>query len=197
MKFYALVFSTVFALSCGGDDDIGGGGGGDPVTEFVACGGDLQGTWDLTSSAFSGNPDFSIVTGCPGATGTFSSYMQTGTLDFAASMDFTFDTTLRVDLNFTIPGECAIEDGVNACSELDITEGGISMTCTGDIADTCNCTQNLEEIGTEVGTWTASGNSLTLDEGDAFGYCVENNQLQIRLDEEEIDLNVLLTATRQ
>jgi hypothetical protein len=166
---------------------IGGGGGTPGVCEFDGgCGGDIVGSWTIDSICLYAEITDTEMPSC----------IQLS-LDADVTGSVTFDQagTYQSDIHFTgefimrASGMCL--GGATDCAQLDDPEDG--LTCSGDVATECVCTQPIDETDADTGSWQASGNNLMMDVNETGGepdegpstsqYCVNGSQLQV-LDEE-------------
>lgn len=211
MARLAWVFAAAVAVAaCGGDDDDDGGGGdtdgggggdvdgggGDGATceAFAPCGGDPVGEWTAEAVCATGGE----VDGCPEGTIDYSGLTLTGTLSLRD--DGTFETNVRPSgtLVYSFPQSCLPTD--TSCAQI----GGDTLTCV-EAADGCDCSQevNLGDgdpgDGSTVGTWSAAGTTLTIDDdddegpGDTAPYCVDGDALLLGFDQDGATVTYLLT----
>jgi hypothetical protein len=179
------------AVGCGGDDD-GGNTTRDAAVDavavdasvdapanladctFVACGGNPTGTWQIDKFCidFDGivlDPD------CPTMTFDWSGVTVSGTAVFNADMTYAINSVSGGSLSYTIPAAC-IPPQVQQCSSL-------GATCTGNPAQSCTCTEAVDEQDSEAGTWSTSGTTLTItpDGEDPFvgEYCATSSVFKL------------------
>lgn len=158
--------------------------------EFVACGGDLIGTWKFTDICFADevlgeNP---FEEHCPEATAVFE-------MDYTGSM--TIDTTtitqnmetMSMSSHFEIPLTCMGDGG---CAEMGEDE---DWTCQAG-GDLCVCDAAHVQSGFEprVMTYTVDGNNLLItdeDGTDTVPYCRQGDTAVVEItDEDEGDITV-------
>lgn len=180
--------------SAGSSGGMGGSGAGGSAgsagdCDFTACGGDITGTWNLTSacglSAIFGDPTGGA---CPGFASDDQGLSLTGTVSFNADMSYDLTTMVSGNVNLMVPLSCL--PPMSACSDLDVA---VSGTCTDDNG-VCDCAIPLDTTDNESGTWSTSGNQLTttsMGTDEVGEYCVEGNSLTVR----DVD-GVVFTATR-
>lgn len=174
--------------------------------DFSACGGDVVGTWKVTSvCAEIAGP---VIDVCPDALATLDLTLD-GTATFNAdgtrSTDFTGKSTITYKLSAECLGTITMGHPPASCDVLnkdaDATSGDGPTTCTGDPADACSCTQeNPESHDVKTGTYTIDGNTMTsMDDGDDMPttaeFCIKGTQARFKQPE---DLAVLTwIATKQ
>jgi len=186
-------------LSGAGGSSSGGSGGGSCV-DGTACGGDLVGTWTVTSSCLkvTGTLDPTMVgASCPSPAVT-GSLQVTGT--FTANADGTIsDATVTTgDERFALDQSClVISSTATTCEKV----GGLfkllgyaSITCTDVAADAgggCACAATVQQTGglglvanepASSGSYRTNGNALTItgDSSDVnYSYCVSGNMLTV------------------
>src|SRR5258708_28850460 len=91
MKNLLVGFLSVWAVTV----VAGCGGSGGTCGNTAACGGDVMGTWKITSSCISvDTSSMTLNTGCAGETATGSGFKITGTITFNADMTYSSSSTL-------------------------------------------------------------------------------------------------------
>ena len=171
-------------LGCGGGGDSGGS-----CNMPAGCGGDIVGTWKVTSSCVTTSGSIGEMD-CPQATASFSNYRVDGTDTYRSDMTFTAALSFSFDYAITLPASCLTTQGITiTCAQLQVAVRaepnsnlpGVSCAAAGS---GCTCTGKLEgseQMGT--GTWSTAGTVLT--ETDSGGqpqlsdYCVRGNTLQV------------------
>jgi hypothetical protein len=165
----------------------GTGGNEDPgdvdCSTFVACGGDLTGTWNISSLCEDLSED-PMQTAC--ASGWISyDFTANGTYTFGA--DRTFSTSGTIDPSATIfwPASCLA--GYTSCDSLAASmeasgTSGQSVTCTGSTSLSCLCDMTMPAQPLNgSGTYTVSGSTLTLSTGDgSMSFCVQGKVLKMQ-----------------
>lgn len=166
---------------------------GQTCTNVTACGGDVVGTWNATSSCItvSGNMDMTMLgLGCTQApiTGTVS---VTGSWTANADGTYTDNTTTSGNLKFQLEAACLnISGTVTTCDRIgDVIQGAAGFNpaaCTNAASGTgCDCTATVQQSGSfgapspspaAAGNYTVSGNSITLDT-QAHTFCVAGTTL--------------------
>lgn len=197
---------AAFAIACGGGNGDDGEEEPDIVeqvddkppipadcleasTQFEACGGDVIGTWKMTTMCMDEEEGFE---------NPFAEQCPESTLDADIFVDatFTFDETtlttdfveMKVDMTLTIPNDCLgipgpTCDGLNQDqNEMDCAEEGDNCICVavleGDTADP-----------PEVNTYVKEGNELVVTdpEGkvDNIPYCINGDKGVVKSTEED------------
>jgi hypothetical protein len=193
--------STLAASGCStstlGGADAGGQGGGPSCPNVTPCGGDVVGTWTVTSSCLqvTGNLDLSLAgAGCPYAPVT-GSLQVTGT--FTASADGTYadHTTVSGAEQFTLAPSClSISSTSVTCdgaASIIKNLGFATLGCTPAAGGGCACMGTVQQMGglgivsptpATGGNDTTSGDVVTLsgDSGNTtYAYCVSGDQLTV------------------
>jgi hypothetical protein len=175
----------------------GAGGAGASCSNVTACGGNLVGTWAVTSSCLtvSGTLDPSVVgAGCTSAPIT-GSLQVSGTWTAAGDGTYTDDTVTTGTEQFMLAPSCLIVSSTpvscdGAASFLQAL-GFDSLTCTPAAGGGCNCSGIVQQTGglgllspapSTSGNYTGAGNAVALtgDVGDAtYDYCISGNKLTL------------------
>jgi len=165
------------AQSSGGSS--GSGGQTSRCPNGSACGGDLVGTWNVTSSCLtlSGDMDMTLTSlGCATVPVT-GSLEVTGTWTANADGTYTDGTTTTGSMTFPLAAAClSISSVYVECAKI----GGIftalgwkTATCSNDASGQCRCSATAEQKGglgvispwaSETGTYTRSGSDLNADD---------------------------------
>ena len=179
----------------GGSMSAGTGGS---CADVSACGGNLVGTWNVTSSCLrmTGMLDLSFVgesAGCQSApvTGTLQ---VTGTWTANTDGTYTDNTVTTGEEHFTLGPACLVISSTPVTCEgagsIIKSLGYASVTCTALAGNKgCDCSATVHQVGT-IGTISAvpstsgdqssSGNVVTVsgDAGDSrYAYCVAGNSM--------------------
>jgi non-reducing end alpha-L-arabinofuranosidase len=170
----------------------GYGQGGSACPDVTPCGGDVVGTWTVTSSCMTvagarniemlGMPCLSLpVTGTLQVTGTWSA-----TADGKYSDDTTTSGDEQLALGLSCERYLAIIPPCPQLATLVTLLGYASATCTDDPGGWCACQGKAEQKGgagsvsaepQTTGTYTTSGNVLTTDGGTRYLFCVSGNKM--------------------
>ena len=158
--------------------------------EFVACGGDLIGTWTFADICFEDqvlgeNP---FEENCPEATAEFE-------MDYTGSMTIDATTitqnmeTMSMSSHFEVPLTCMVD---GQCTALNDEE---NMTCQaeGELC-VCDAAHVQSEFEPMVMTYTIDGNNLLItdeDGTDTVPYCRQGDSAVVKIiDEDEGDVTV-------
>ncbi|HTQ02759.1 MAG TPA: hypothetical protein VMI54_02840 [Polyangiaceae bacterium] len=186
-----------------------GGTGGDPVSvmigncpDFSPCGGDVVGTWKMSSlcgASDTSNAGSGGMAGVPSCAtdGTTESANSDVVITFGSDGSYSAKGTITISLDFTFDDTCAMAsfgvDAATTCAVLAAAGGsamtGGSLSCAPKDADcSCHFTSDPSETDDE-GTYTISGDEVTLNyvETDSDGtttpymetdpYCVDGDTL--------------------
>lgn len=169
----------------GGDGGAGGSGGGDEgpscratAEAFEACGGDLDGTWELQDSCKESPLELDE---CPEFKGEMG-------IEYPAGYAITFDegelslpaTTRTVTIEASVPLSCAPELGMADIANCAEASGPETGTCQGD--EVCSCENEMSDaIAASTQPFTADETGqLELDEDGSYRYCVNGDILYLR-----------------
>jgi hypothetical protein len=177
------------AIGAGGTGGSSTGGtGGASCGDFKRCGGDVVGTWTVTSSCLtvSGRLDLSDVgIGCAAA--QVSGALQvSGTWAATAVGRYTDKTTTLGEESLTLPPSCLRVAGTSTTCEklaqvLAASLGYSAMVCTSAADGGCACSAKVNQYGglglvspdpQTGGSFKTSGDVLTTDIGAQYDYCV-------------------------
>ena len=192
-------------VGAGGAKAMGGSGNsaGTSCSTVTPCGGDLVGTWRVTSSCLtvSGELDLSIIgIDCTRGQITSGALQVSGT--FTANSDTTFsdNTTTTGNVDFTLVEQCRHWSGtLVVCDALgrsafpsigfqqypatscqDAASGG-GCTCHGGVAQSGGMGV-VSVTPLTSGNYTTSGSALTITDGfynTSYSYCVSGNTLTL------------------
>ena len=187
----SLVMNTIFSISilaaCGGDD--GGSGDGALSCGTEPCGGDPVGVWTVQESCFDG--DFTVEQ-CPELVVNSFDASQTGTVTVNDDMSYSLDLEVTGSASVTFPASC-FGGLLTDCAQLN--DDG--TTCTGDAQTECDCELTLDEVIDESGTWSVSGNQITLDDGtnepETSDFCVSGDSASVSTETEGVRAEMILT----
>src|SRR4051794_34210353 len=79
---------------------------GGTCANTAACGGDVVGTWKVTSSCVTANPSMMGAGSCPGAKTTSSDLSVMGTVVYRADMTYTSNFTVSGSVTVFTPTSC-------------------------------------------------------------------------------------------
>lgn len=186
---------TVWVGLCSGAMSLGGCGGDESSNacgNSAGCGGDVVGTWAITSTCVKVDAVQMMGSmGCPGITSSDASVDMTGTVTYEAGGTFRSNVTLNVSVTVSVPASCLMQQGTTlTCAQLqDGLEGSsttfASISCTGSSG--CSCVAQLgRQQQASSGTYTTSGSTLTQsaagNDPERNAYCVNGNTLTLSPD---------------
>jgi hypothetical protein len=164
-----------------------GGSGATACGTVEPCGGNLVGTWALTSECLdAGELNTSIQQGlyCPQALVTASGVNISGTATFTSGLTYTLAENLSYMLTISMPSTCT--NGLT-CADYGIYQAaylppGTTFSCTG--TTTCTCTESTTKSGSDTGTYVLSGSNATLTSTttgttSTNGYCVQGSTIHL------------------
>jgi hypothetical protein len=202
-RFFAV---TVVAVGTGCSSGDGGGRCG----SIDACGGEVTGTWQLTSSCVEGNLTAAVnlnqdlPAACRGAYKSVVASV-TGTVAFNAGTA-TNNTTTTIDYDFVANGNCLtafgvpVSDMTAACAALGpaMIAGKFHnvVNCAVE-GGGCHCTAKNEYPRQETLPYTVQGSKLSYSTGgDSMDFCVEGSTLRSRQFATELVTTVFFVATK-
>ena len=184
---------ALLPVACGsssGNNIIGG-----PACNNGACGGDITGTWNVSSVCLSKSILMTTLTQelmgvCPSATVGDSSAPTTGSLMFNADLSYSIALSESVSLGMNLPISCfqgATCADLNTSFMQQVTGDPTiqSASCTGTNPCVCTITSVPMAI-TEAGTYTVSGTSITTTPTtggtgvSTLSYCVKDTTLTFK-----------------
>lgn len=182
---WALALSGITLSACGG-----GAGGACPSAAFTACGGDVQGTWNLVNECFEFDDPPSAE--CPEAT-VEAHTTASGSIVFRSDGTYSSSLLFGGELALEAPASCL--DPGETCADLSDPADG--TTCQG--TDPCQCTTQLDDVTSEEeGDYATSGTSATLSPPlqlpRTVDYCVDGGTMLVRLP--NTDPPIVLVFTR-
>lgn len=174
----------------GGTDGMGGGDGqagsvtkpGSEACPMTPCGGDVVGSWQITSVCADWRVDPATTGTCPSAS-SINNVQMSGTYTYGADGAFSWNTTTGGTTTVTLPAAC-ISD-LTSCGALEAeftpANGYQSGSCTGSVKTACTCTAKLtEEPSSGKGEYKLAGDVLTAILGSdtsSSSFCVKSNKL--------------------
>ncbi|MBN1611639.1 MAG: hypothetical protein JW940_33700 [Polyangiaceae bacterium] len=186
-----------------GGTATGTGGGGDPCSNVSPCGGDVIGTWTVTSSCLKVSGAIDPTKGglspvCSTGPVTEGTLQVTGTWDLKADGTFADNTSTTGEMKFALPAACKELSGTQiACAKIGGPLGsglGCTVVCTDDAASGgCACTATVDTASAALaggigvvsaslsttGTYTAASNVITTSDGVNYSYCVSGSTLTV------------------
>lgn len=165
------------------------GSSGGTCASAAACGGDIVGSWKVTSSCI--DLDLSGMDSgfdCDGVTTRASGFKVTGDITYRADGTFSRNSTVTGNVVVTIPSACLVTNGITlTCAQIqqasasNLADEYTSIKCSG--SSSCTCTAALAPVtSTATGTYSTTAAGL-LTETDAGGapeqsdYCVKGSTL--------------------
>jgi Alpha-L-arabinofuranosidase B, catalytic len=183
---------SVGSTGTGGTSGSGGAAAAASCSNVSPCGGNVVGSWSVTSSCLklSGNLDISALgLGCAAATIT-GSLNVTGTWSANANGTYSDDTATSGDAQLAVPAACLMISGTTTtCDGLSgplAAAGFASVTCTPVAAGGCTCAATIQESGgigwltsdpQTSGNYVVANNVLTADGATKYSYCVAGSQM--------------------
>jgi hypothetical protein len=177
-----------------GEQGSGGSGGGEAsCSDVTPCGGDVVGSWGVTSSCLtvSGVLDVSGV-GLSCSSVPIAGVLQvTGTWTANADGTYSDNTTTSGEEQFELSASCLANLPTTSCPRLGgplESLGFASVTCTGSLDVACTCSATVDQAGgigvvasnaSASGTYATSDAVLTTSPGDGHSYCVSGNTLTL------------------
>ena len=177
MGLLAALLGASSGVSCGGSD-------GGSCSTPAACGGNIVGSWLVTSSCVQLTGTFSSSL-CPTATAV-ASLQYSGQVSYTASMTYTLNASAGGTETIDFPVSCVTTtcDQIAQTLQASPPDGLTSIHCSAGAGGGCNCTATLAPQSTpETGTYTLSGTSITTTSstggGETDSYCAVGDHLDI------------------
>lgn len=183
---------TLSVAACGGETSGDGSAGCGTTT---GCGGDVVGTWHVTSVCVEVAPTFVDTTNIPPECLTsYQTALKTMTaqpqnLTIAMAADGTYQETGSMTTSFTwvLDSRCFTAMGgslsASTCASLPsgLDPNGPAATCTF-VTSVCRCTFTDTQTVSRTGTYRTSGTTLYTDENDpthtgSGPYCVKGTSM--------------------
>lgn len=168
-----MVVALFFAFACGGDDDGGFGTCEEIQQEFAACGGDLQGSWEIRDTCHQPLPALGLWDSwCPDAV------VNNATLDFETVVDID-ETTIQFGVMTLLYGaDVRFQEACLADVGLDCA--GVQAAFNQDPIITANCAEEGPDCRCDI---SATNDVQAYD----TGYSIEGTELIIEDEEGETD----------
>ena len=172
----ALALAVSGVSGCGGSAD-------DACGRVQPCGGDVVGTWQLSSTC--ANPPPLPGKLCADATVRHSSYDVSGTATFGADLSFSISATETGTIEVSVPATCLMMGAATqSCDQITPeVPSGVNVRCV-ESGDGCLCTFVLlsHDVG-EAGTYVTNGSMLTETPTNGavatVGTCVAGDRLHV------------------
>ncbi len=208
----AVALVAFVAVGCGGDDGGGDGNGGAASgcsSDFNACGGDLIGSWQITSLCLENPEQMLDTTGLPPACSDMVpdfDYRPEGTLVFGEDGTGTIDITLVADAVIVITEQCLaaqvgsdVTVSASVCNVMESSFDSTSVFQGGSCelaGNGCRCLMTtVEQSFGSGGSYRIEGNEIVEDTGEREAFCVVGNTLTVR--GESLGIAMVMTFTRQ
>ena len=151
----------------------------DACAPFTACGGDLEGDWEITDGCFSfmtvsGGP---VIPSCPSATMTYVPDAAGGSYAFQSNGRYNAHFELIGRLVMAVPRSCL--DSGASCAALEDADAGRSCVLTSD--QTCRCTELFEQSTdrTMTGSYNVNASRVDFSNDISMTYCAQGDQLTL------------------
>ncbi len=210
--------STTPAGGSGGSSTISvGGSGGGTCKDFASCGGDIEGTWAVTSTCVSG--DFvAYLNNAMSSGGTVpavcKNMFQNATVDMTGTMTFaggvlTSDTTSTIRFQAVITPACASNltgttmstMSASMCSTIESQMAGSFGTVTCSVkAGNCSCDIVETSTSSDDQDYVISGKQVVDPNGnnDPMDYCVAGTTLTLgQVSPDDPSVKMVITLRRQ
>lgn len=189
-----VVVPFVAALSlvgCGGSSKDGDDSDG--CANAAACGGDIVGAWQISSTCLTFDSSTMSNDDCPGQTTRVADWDMTGNFNFNADLTYSANATQTGTVVTTLPASCLMRQGITlSCAQLEdalqanLADSGFSSgTCSVSAGNGCACTiVTLPQSSNASGTYTTSGSGVltqteTGGSPDSSNYCVKGSTLTL------------------
>lgn len=179
---------ALWLVACGGTSSDGGSSCGN----VTACGGDVVGKWQITSSCLTVDTSGMASSSCPGAKATATDWKVSGSATFNSDKTFAVDSTVTGSVVVTTPASCLMRQGVTVTCEqvqqslqTSLSEPDAaysSATCGGAVGGGCSCKLVLKPMASNsTGTYSVADGVLTQQQANGTvgtsDYCVKGNTL--------------------
>jgi hypothetical protein len=145
------------------------------------CGGNLVGTWTITTGCITGTGIKDAAAGgtCSGERVQVTGVNESGILMFNADMTYSITSmSEQATYAFTFPDSCVGGTCSDAAAALLSTGEYLTVSCTGTATCSCNALQT-PQTNTESGTYTLAGTTLvttsTTGKTTTVDYCVQGS----------------------
>jgi hypothetical protein len=186
------------SLSAGGSMDVGGTiniggntGAGGECSNGTVCGGEVVGTWSVTSSCLrvSGQMDMSSLgIGCKSA-GITGSLKVTGTWSAKSDGTYSDNTVTTGDEQLSLPASCReISGTTTTCKNIAAGLAGFfdTISCTDAAGGGCACAATIKQAGwpgwvsvgaSASGSFKTASNVIFIDDEAQYSYCVAGSKM--------------------
>jgi hypothetical protein len=176
----------------GGSGGSGGSSCSSVAPNVTPCGGDVVGTWTLTSGCLKVTGEFdlsSLGIGC--TSGTLTGSLQvTGTWTANSNGTYSDNTTTSGDEQLTLPASCLNVSGTTTNCEglagVIQSLGYDSISCKAAASGGCTCSATIRQSGglglvssdpSTNGNYATSSNAVTTNGGAKYSYCVSGSTM--------------------
>jgi hypothetical protein len=188
-----LLGVSALLVACSGSNSDGSGS----CSTIKACGGDVTGTWTISSLCTSGS--IQNPTTCAGATLNLGSVTASGTITFNGDGTETANVTENGTESAHFPASCYTEVQCDAFASALSMEDGVSDASCSYSGSGCSCSLKLTTQTSTTGTYQTTGSNLTVtttgSDPETDSYCVSGNQLSLQFSGSDGTLSVI-TATK-
>ena len=156
-----------------------------PCENAAPCGGDIVGTWTVTSGCESSTRS-ALDGACPAATALVGIVLARSTISYRADMTYSFAGTVLGDAYVSVPTECLTsgETCADVAQQLSTEPDFASISCMSrESGCECQRRQAPEEV-MEAGTFTVTAGGLLTEVSAGtpprlMDYCVRGNTLTL------------------
>lgn len=190
-----LTIAAAIGVTSSGCSSSSGGADGS-CGNVSPCGGNIVGTWKVQNACAGSGSSPVAEMNCSGATLQVGSLSVSGTVTFNANMTYAVSLNESFSEIVNTPTSCLAMGGATvSCSDLSAAAGtalvgidaGMTKASCATAGSNCACTLTVSnDINTESGTYTVSGNTFTntpsaggTSSMSNAGYCVQGNTLHI------------------
>jgi hypothetical protein len=149
-------------------------------TPLAACGGDVQGLWNLTGGCVDDGAFAAAKGQCPGLVESNVKFQARGVV-FANATNITRKTEVKFTATLAVPKVC--KDAIGTCADVANAvkfTGIANATCTDVAADmSCSCDVGDSTTENTSDTYSTSGNTLTSG-ARTFDYCVAGSEIKYK-----------------
>ena len=201
---YLSLCCSLGLAACGGTSN---GSDDGSCGQSAACGGDITGSWKVTSSCLKLELDMGAKN-CPGLTQEVKQVSTSGTVSY--NSDKTYDASLTVTglVEMSVPASCLTQQSVTlTCAQLQQSlqtgegaNGFQSVSCSGSSG--CTCSLELAPQNTaSSGTYSTSDGIITETEAggtpDDSSYCVQGSTLTLSAGDADPTISGSIVLTKQ
>lgn len=184
-----------------------GDGGDDAISDatVAACGGDLVGTWRVTSTCL--QPTGTGESECPTATRAIS-VQYAGSVSYSAGLSYTSMLRLSRTETIGLPASCLTRGGASTtCAQLNqsLAAGPLdpsisTIHCSPAGGGGCTCVATVVSTCGETGTYATEGGVLTRTPTGSspkpgVGFCVRGDRLEYTRPVAPLGLNATCKLT--